>query len=333
MQNGKMLFFVETPCGNAGKATPVIPPTPPVTHPTASLVCTALKLLGGATDTKGDVTYTLQATAAGTNAVPASYTFNFGQGQGTQVVNSTSTTVSSNPHTYAPGTYSVNVTVTGTPTNGATVAPNPVSCPASFTVNQPPTGTLECTAFALNQKATDATSNNTTATLTATVTPSSPTAFTSYTYQFNFGKSGSGTDQGTQTVQTTSTTATSNVHTYVPGTYTKISVTITGKTPAGKIVSATRTCQTNLTIPSPTCAQNSNQSECVKPTCTAPNGQTYPVGSSECTTTPVVLTSVVTPPKLTNTGPGETIGLFAAVTIGGAFLHSYLTRRFAKARG
>ncbi len=322
MQNGKMVFFVEIQCGNAGKGTPVTPPTPP----TAKLVCTKFESFDGSTDDKtGDVTQGYHALATGTNAVPTQYTFNLGAGHGTQVVPAGSNPllpVSSREETYKPGNYTASVTVQGAPTNGAVVPPAAVTCSLPFNFPPPEVGTLACTNFTLNKQKIDDKTGNMTATLSATVKPSDPSFFTTYSYAFSFGKNGAA-DEGTQTVTTNKTTATSDAHVYKPGNYTDIQVVITGKTMSGDTVTATGNCKTNVTIPSLTCAQNSSQSQCAQPMCTAPNGSTHPVGSPECNT--VVLTSQ--PVKLVNTGPGQTIALFGAVTIGGAILHNWFLRR------
>ncbi len=105
--------------------------------------------------------------------------------------------------------------------------------------------------------------------------------------------------------------------------------------------------RTNLPPDSPQCAYclpgvPVGSAECTPPKCTVP-GHTdelptsstcgycqpgIPIGSAACTPTPPP-TPPTTPPKvLTNTGPGQTIGLFFGVTIAGFFAHKmFLSRR------
>ncbi|MGF7229615.1 MAG: PKD domain-containing protein [Candidatus Saccharibacteria bacterium] len=146
-------------------------------------------------------------------------------------------------------------------------------------------------------------------------------------YVFNLGNGSN------ETVTTSNMTAQSSSHTYAPGTY-HVSVTINGVagnvyTSAPSPVSCTGDFTVKPTVPVPplTCATGSTDESC-KPTCTAPNGQTYPVGSSECTPTPPVVT-VSTPPTTTlpNTGAGNVIGLFFGVVIAAAAAHRLFKRK------
>lgn len=148
-------------------------------------------------------------------------------------------------------------------------------------------------------------------------------------YVFNLGSG-----HGTQTVNTSATAASSAKQTYAPGTY-NISVTVSG-TAKNQFTTApsTATCETKLTVSAPTC--------------TAPNGQTYPKGSANCDTcqydsklsatdkacmpptTPTPPTTTTTAAVLPNTGAGNIIGLFLGASILGALGYQFYTRRLAR---
>lgn len=150
-------------------------------------------------------------------------------------------------------------------------------------------------------------------------------------YVFNLGSG-----HGTQTVNTSATTASTSKQTYTPGTY-KISVTVSG---TAKNVSASApspaTCATDFIVSKPA------------PTCTAPNGHTYPQGSTQCDTCqynsslsatdsnctpPTTPTPPSTPTTtvLPNTGAGNIIGLFVGASILGTLGYRlFASRRLAR---
>lgn len=148
-------------------------------------------------------------------------------------------------------------------------------------------------------------------------------------YVFNLGSG-----HNTQTVNTSATKASTSKQTYTPGTY-KISVTVSGS--AKNMYS---------TAPSP--ATCSTEFIVSAPTCTAPNGKTYPKGSPNCETCQYdsklsandkacVPPTTPTPPStptttvLPNTGAGNVIGMFLGVSIlGGLGYHFFTKRRLAR---
>ena len=315
MQNGKMVFFVETPCGNAGKATP----TPPVV---GNLTCTGLNLLKGAVDSKGDTTYTLEAHAGANNALVTNYVFDLGSGHGSQTVATNSLAASSNSQVYAPGSYTMGVTVSGVANSIFATAPGSVSCTAHISVPQPPKAVLECTSLTLTAGVPDSTG----AILAKLEAKASVSNATITKYVFDFGSDQNSKSQGTEVV-TTGSLAASTSHTYAPGTYENIKVTVYGTDNFGQTISSTGSCVTNLHVSPPTCVENSNQPQCTTPppTCTAPNGQTYPVGSSQCSPTPPP--TVVTATTLPNTGPGDIMGIFAGTSVFGTASHYVASKR------
>lgn len=146
-------------------------------------------------------------------------------------------------------------------------------------------------------------------------------------YVFNLGSG-----HGTQTVNTSATKASTANQTYMPGTY-KISVTVSG-------VAKDRF----TTAPSP--ATCSTEFIVSAPTCTAPNGKTYPKGSPSCETCqydsslsandtkcvpPTTPTPPSTPTALPNTGAGNVIGMFVGASILGTLGYRlYASRRLAR---
>lgn len=74
-----------------------------------------------------------------------------------------------------------------------------------------------------------------------------------------------------------------------------------------------------------TCTASSGQTfpagsvQC-RPTCTAPNGQVFPAGSKQC---------MPPPATLVNTGPSSMLGMFAGVSAAGAIIHRLFLRRRA----
>jgi hypothetical protein len=336
--NNQAVFAVMTGCGNAIKMTPV-PPAPTPTPAPATLVCDDLTFVKNSTDT---YTFTTKHTASTAMDVTTLTTF----GDSTKA----STTTGIVSHTYAkPGTYTIQSTVSATyngkalsntnkncvatitipaptptptpkptpkptpspvvtpkPTPTPVVTPKPTPSPTPTPVVTPtPTpviGTLSCVSLGLNEVSTG-TNGAMNYTLTATAEASNATITN---YVFNYGD-----NSATDTVTTSDTSATSDVHSYAPGTYNTITVTVYG-TANGKTVSATSTaCGTTLTVPAPTC--------------TAPNSTTtYPAGSAECTpTTP----TTPTPTALVNTGPGSMIGTFAASSVIGSLGFRFLQKR------
>ncbi|HEY8999182.1 MAG TPA: hypothetical protein VIM53_02590 [Candidatus Saccharimonadales bacterium] len=327
MQNGQALFGIMSACGNPIHVTP----TPPEQ---GTLVCKNLILNTGTTDSKGNQTDTLTASATASNANLSSYVFDFGNGK-TQTINSSATSVTSESQTYAPGTYTAKVTVSGVANNIYSVAPKSVTCTKTFTVQ--PVGSLVCASLALSTGTVDNKTGNISYTLTAQATAQNATI---KSYTFHFGD----TANSTQTVTTSAAKATSKSFTYLAGqTYSNIYATVTGTGANGTALTSS-TCKTNLKIPAQTCATGSTATEC-QPTCTSPtNGQTYPVGSAQCSPTctspttgqtyPVgsseCQTTPVTPTALVNTGPGSTVAMFLGVTfIATAAHHFFVKRRIA----
>jgi len=241
-------------------------------QPAGKLVCSNLTLTPGTAETNGDTPYTLTATAAATNATIASYAFDFGDGQN-HTVNTASTSATTD-HTYAPGNYNATVLVTGTAANGQSVS---ASCAGQITV-QPPTPVYACDGLTA-VPAGDADVNGSVAyKLVATAIATNATISG---YTFDFG-------DGTQAeAVASSSTSQSTIHTYAPGTYTaKATVNITLSDGTTKTITADA-CQAQVTVQQPTCTAPNGKtypkgSEECAPTCTAPNGQTYPAGSQNC---------------------------------------------------
>lgn len=308
-----------------------------------SLACDNLTLTAGNVDsTTGDTQYTLAATASEQNATIDHYTFTLGDGSSDVTVNGSSTSASTT-HTYVPGTYDVHVSVTGT-VNGKQVTETSPNCAGSITVKPPvpsPTPTYSCDGLTVTPGDINSTTGATAYTLAATASVSNAT-ITNYVFNFD-------DNNQTQTVTTSNTSATAT-HTYAPGTYNPtVAVTVTLSDGTTKQVTSAA-CATKLTIAPPTCTAPNGQtypvgsSECQPqpPTCTAPNGQTYPAGSSQCTPTctsptngqqyPMGSAQCQTPPPvLPNTGAGNTIALFAGVSLAAAGLHwLFVSRRFGR---
>jgi hypothetical protein len=100
-------------------------------------VCSGLTMSpAGQADAQGNVSYDLSATASATNATITSYTFDFGDNSQADTVTS-SDTIASDTHTYAPGTYTASVTVTVTLSDGTTKTVTAGSCQAKITVAAP----------------------------------------------------------------------------------------------------------------------------------------------------------------------------------------------------
>ena len=319
MQNGQFKFAVLSSCGN-----PVIAKPKPPVH--GELACKQLLLTPGTVESNGDQAYTFEATASATNASISKYVFNLGSGHGTQTVKTSATSAKSSKQTYAPGTYKVSVTVSGVAKNAFTTAPKSATCTKQFTVKAPQQGALTCNSLMLNQISSESSASEETFTLTAQASASHAT-ITKYVFHFGNGVK-------PQTVKTSAMSATSNSVVYPAGkTFNPIFVTVFGTNNVnGKMLTAGgkgTACATNLTVPPQTCATGSQSSAC-KPTCTAPNGQTFPAGSSQCL--PVPPTTPTTPAStvLPNTGAGNVIGLFmGASAVGYAAYRFLLGRRFS----
>lgn len=277
----------------------------------SALTCDQLTLTPGDVDTTtGNQSYTLAATASAKNASISKYVFTFGDGN-SQTVTSTDTTASTT-HTYAPGTYKANVAVVGVE-NGKAVTVTSGNCAGSITVKSP-VPEIACDGLTLTSVGAPDSQGNQQYNLVATASATNAT-ITGYT--FNFGD-----NSQTQTVTTADTTA-STTHTYAPGSYNpSVSVTVTLPDGTTKQVTSAA-CAVKITVTPPTCTAPNGQTypagsaQCT-PTCTSPtNGQTYPAGSPQCQT----------PPTLPNTGSGDVIGLFIGSSIVSALGYYYITMR------
>lgn len=180
-----------------------------------------------------------------------------------------------------------------------TPAPKPTPRPAPSPKPTPQTASLACASLS--------TSNIGSSQYSFTVGSSLVNAtITSYTVNFGDGSQYNGTSNQT-------------VHTYTsPGTY-EASASVTG-TVNGQTVTSSGNCATNVIVPTP------------QPMCQIPGKTNLPANSGECVTpaTPVAATSTpppAQPTQLVNTGPGSTIGIFAAITIAGTFLARLFLRR------
>ena len=320
MQNGQFKFAILSSCGNPVEATA----KPPAK---ASLACTELLATPGTIEGNGDQAYTFEAKATVKNASISKYVFNLGSGHGNQTVNTTATTATSSKQIYTPGTYEVNVKVSGVAKDAFTSAPSTATCIKQFTVQ--PNGTLTCSSLTLDQVGTTNTSTgDVTYTLTAQAT-AKKAAITKYVFDFGNGS--------TQTVDTSAASATSQSVVYAAGqTFPSIFVTVFGSSNNnGKVLTAggaKSACATNLTVPPQTCSTGSTASSC-KPTCTAPNGQTFPAGSSQCLPVPPTTTTPTTPVAtvLPNTGAGSVLGLFVGASlVGGLGYRFLLSRRLSR---
>ena len=287
-----------------------------------TLVCDDLTLTAGTAASNGDTPYTLNATAAASNATITGYNFVLGDGSSTTTV-TTGASTASTTHTYTPGTHTASVIVDGV-INGANVTETAANCSGSITVKPPvvtpPTPVYVCDELTLSPTTHPDAQGNVTYSLTATA---SATDATITSYNFNFG------DASQNTTVTTSDVTANTTHTYAPGTYTAqvtVTVTLSGGTTEQVTANA---CKAQVVVAAPTCVSPTTgktypmgSSECTPPaapTCTSPTtGKTYPTGSSECQTP-------VTP--LPNTGPGDVIGLFSGATLAGAAFHWMRARR------
>jgi LPXTG-motif cell wall-anchored protein len=236
------------------------------------------------------------------------------------------------------------VTVNGT-VSGKQVSETSANCAGTITVKPPvvpPTPVYTCDGLTAVQTGAADAAGNQEYTLTATASASNAT-ITNYVFTF-------GDQNQTQTV-TSSNTAAVATHTYAPGTYNpSVQVTVTLPDGTTKQVTAAA-CATKITIAAPTCTAPNGQTYPVgsaqcqpQQTCTAPNGQTYPTGSSQCTPTCTSPTNGQTypmgsvecqppAPTLPNTGAGDTLALFAGVSLGAAILHwLFIGRRFGRSQ-
>lgn len=326
MQNGQFKFAILSSCGNPVKATPKKPAA-------GKLVCTALLLTPGKVESNGDQFYDFSAKANATNATITQYTFNYGGNVGSETIKTSAKSINAGSQLYAPGTYHVSVTVSGKANNVFTTAPQPATCTKSFTVAKPASqsGTLTCNSLTLTPVGTDSQTGDVTYTLTAETGTHNAT-ISKYIFS-----PGNGTAD--QTFQTNSTKVTTQPIVYTAGkTFSSIYVTVYGtSTTNGKALTAGgpgSSCATNLTVPPQTCATGSQSSTC-HPTCTAPNGQVYPAGSTQCLAvpppvTPITPAAVTTPTQLANTGPGDIVGLFIGVSSLAGLGYHFFGRRFSR---
>lgn len=194
--------------------------------------------------------------------------------------------------------------------------------PIKATPKPPVKGELACTAL-LKTPITVESNGDQTFTFTGKATATNARISK---YTFNLG-----TGHSTQTITTNTSSATTARQTYAPGTY-AITAAVSGVA-NGINVSApsTATCTTTFTV-----------TQKPAPTCTAPNGQTYPQGSANCETCqynnelsanspqcvpPTTPTPPSTPTALPNTGAGNVIGLFLGASIFGGLSYSYFAKR------
>ena len=301
--------------------------------PQGTLTCDQLTLTPGNVDqTTGNTDYTLDATATAQNATITSYVFTLGDGAPNQTV-TTGNTTASTTHTYSPGTYHAFVTVNGT-ANGSSVSETSTKCAGDITV-KPIVQTAAYSCDGLTGVTTGEADANGNQEYTFTATASATNAtITNYVFDFD-------DNNQAQTVTTSDNTATAT-HTYAPGTYNPhASVTVTLSDGTTKTVTSAA-CATKITVAPPTCTAPNGQtypkgSEQCTPTCTAPNGQTYPAGSAQCTPTctspttgqqyPMGSSECLTATVLPNTGAGDIFGLFAGVSAGAAAIHWFFVRR------
>lgn len=311
-----------------------------VKQPTpGTLTCNNLTLTPGTADSKGNVTYALSASASKTNAAVNGFVFSFGDGNSKTIA--TTATSASTTHTYSPGTYNATVTVNGT-INGKAVSETSAKCSGSLTVKPPvtpPAPTYACDGLTLTPTSEADAEGNIAYSLVATASASNAT-ITDYTFSFG--------DTSQDQAVTTGNNSASIAHTYAPGTYTaQATVTVALSDGSTKQVTSDA-CKAQITVAAPTCTAPNGQTypkgskQCTPPaTCTAPNGTTHPAGSSLCEPTCVAPNGQTfpagskqcqpAPTSLVNTGPGSVIGLFAGASVVGTTLYRFiLGRRFAR---
>lgn len=125
---------------------------------------------------------------------------------------------------------------------------------------------------------------------TTTATAKNGASVKSYTYNFGDGVTPLTTNQNPVS------------HTFaVPGTY-QIKVTVNFNVNGVNKTNTSQACTKTITIPKE------------EEKCTVPGKENLPKNSPQCQPTP-------TPTVLVNTGPGDVIGIFTAVSLGAAFLH------------
>lgn len=130
IQNGQFKFAFLSACGNPVKATPKAPNK-------GDLACTQLLTTPGTIESNGDQTVTFTAKATASNAKISKYVFSFGNGHGSQTVNTSAASVTSSKQTYAPGTYEVSVAVSGQVNNIYSVAPSTAFCARKLIISKP----------------------------------------------------------------------------------------------------------------------------------------------------------------------------------------------------
>ena len=282
--NGKMLFAIETDCGNPIMAKPVVP----------IMSCDLLQMINQANRT----TFTFKTTATAKNgALVTAYGFDFGDGQ-TKTSNSATAT-----HTYAkPGNYTIKASVTVT-ANGMTKTITAPKCNTTVTVKpEAPKPVYACTALDA-RKLKD---NQYEFTAAAQVAGGATLRNADFTF---------GDGQSAQGIKPKDAT-----HVTIPHEYAKEGSYIIVATlhfNVGQEVKDVK-CQKQITINADVCAINpslpKNSPDC-KPCALNPN---LPFNSPDCkppTTPPATPPATPTPPELPSTGLTDAVG--SSVGFGG----------------
>jgi len=273
----------------------------------------------GLTSTNTELAFNFSASASAKNATINSFTFDFGDGSAAKTVNAANNKASVAYSYKAAGTYTANVTVNYTDLNNKhltttssacaiQVKPSTPMCTVPGKENLPPDSpdchpapTMSCDLLTITNKGTDTTSLQYNFTVKASATNA-----TIDQYVVDFG-------DGTPHYQGTTP---SIDHSYAKaGTYNIV---------ASAVVTAGGQSQT---ITSANCAKSVT---ITIPMCTIPGKTQYPAGDTvDCSTPPVTPPTPPTPPStpLPNTGPGDTIGLFAGLVVAGAAAHRIMANR------
>ncbi len=129
--------YISSPVLPTLNSTAVVNKTCPTPPPVVStLTCVNLVTTPGSSDTIGNTTYTLNATASVANAKITSYVFD--------LLPNKSVTVNTNANTaqiayvFAPGSYNVKVTVNGTDNNGKAISSTTAACAKTITATAKP---------------------------------------------------------------------------------------------------------------------------------------------------------------------------------------------------
>jgi PKD repeat protein len=257
-------------------------------------------------------------TDQGNGSVLKSADFNFGDGNSVSGVAPSSANSVITNHTYdAAGTYNVSATVHFNTPGGE----QNENCTTSVTFSPVPAPT--CDGLSLTKLGGRE--------IQAVVSYTADGA-TLQSVTYNFG-------DGTKPVTVASTTTN---YTYATdGTY-SVSAAITFLVNGQTEVISSNSCVQTVSFSAPTCTAPNGQtypagSEQCKPTCTAVNGQTYPEGSEQCKTCTAPNGEIFplgssqctpAPATLVNTGPGSMLGIFASTTIVGMIGYRwYMVRR------